>query len=192
MATNKNIIEYGICNVHYAKITNSGLSGTYTYDTPKKLEGAVSITISPIGESTSLYGDNVELMEIATNGGYDGTISFLNINNDFRKDILGEIVDTAGVQIEESTAKPSEFALMFEFDGDVNETRHVLYRCKCKRPNLSSKTQTNTVEHETQELSLSVRPRITDKRVKAKIENTVEGKTVYDAWFTKVYETTAE
>ena len=36
-------VRYGIKNVHYALVKNTD-NGTYTYDTPKPLKGAVSIS----------------------------------------------------------------------------------------------------------------------------------------------------
>lgn len=185
--TNKNKIEYGISSVHYAKITGVE-GGKYTYATPVALPNATAITLSQVGENTDFFADNTVAFSLQSNQGYDGTMTFLSISDEFRQDILGETVDSAGVQIENADAKSSEFALLFQFEGDVSGKRHILYRCRCQRPNMSSKTKTNSIESDNQELTLTVRPRTTDKRVKAGVIKDVTSETVYNAWFTSVYE----
>ncbi len=185
--TNKNKIEYGLSNVHYAKITGVS-NGKYTYNTPVAIPNGVAITLSQVGENVDLYADNTVAITLQFNQGYDGTITFLKISDEFRQDVLGETVDSAGVQIENADAIPSEFALLFQFEGDVTEKRHVLYRCRCQRPNMSSKTKTNSVEVDNQELSLTVRPRTTDKRVKAGVIRDTLTEAIYNSWFTSVYE----
>lgn len=185
--TNKNKIEYGISKVHYAKITGVS-NGAYTYATPVAIPNATAITLSQVGENVDLYADNIPAITLQSNQGYDGSITFLTIPDEFRQDILGETVDSAGVQIENADAIPSEFALLFQFEGDSTGKRHVLYRCRCQRPNMSSKTKTNSIETDNQELTLTVRPRTTDKRVKAGVIQNTTTEAIYNSWFTSVYE----
>ena len=51
----KKQIKYNLKNVHAAKLTLSD-SGEYTYDTPKAIPGAVSISLDAEGESNPFYG----------------------------------------------------------------------------------------------------------------------------------------
>ena len=54
--TNK--IKYGIKNCHYAVATIAA-NGSATYDTPKPLAGAVSISMDGQGDTNKFYADNI-------------------------------------------------------------------------------------------------------------------------------------
>jgi phi13 family phage major tail protein len=181
-----NKVEYGLKNVHYAPYTV--LDGVITYETPVKVPGAVSLSLTPRGEMVEFYADNMLYYSASNNQGYDGTLSIASMPEQFAIDALGETKDeTDGVLTELSTAKGKPFALLFEFDGDVKATRHVLYNCTASRPNINGATTTNTAEPQPNELTFVAAPRETDYAVKTK---TTEGTTssIYDAWYTSVYE----
>ena len=86
-----NKVKYGLCNVHYAKITKYDTeTQKYTYDTPKPLPGAVSLSLDAEGSSDPFYADNIVYFQTVTNAGYSGDFELAMIPNDFRVDILGE------------------------------------------------------------------------------------------------------
>ncbi len=185
--TTKNKVKYGLENVYYSKLTG------ITYAAPVAIEGAVSISLKASGDTASVYADNVEYFGFETNNGYDGSIDFVLIPDDFRTDILAETVDTNGVVSENSDARSSEFALMFQFAGDVTNKRHILYRCKCTRPNIESETVKEKTENKNESLDIKVRPMLSGTlkhQIKASIDNSTEHAAVYDAWFSKVYDGT--
>ena len=184
MAENK--VTFGLKNVHYAPYTVS--SGTISYDTPVAIPGAVEISLEPRGDMVEFYADDMLYYSAANNQGYDGTLSIANIPQQFLIDALGEVLDeTDGVLTESSNSKGSNFALMFEFDGDVKAVRHVLYSCSANRPNVTSSTKTDSVEPNANELVFVAGPRETDYAVKTKTTDTTDP-TIYDAWYTAVYE----
>ncbi|WP_337970504.1 major tail protein, partial [Virgibacillus salexigens] len=93
------------------------------------------------------YADDMLFYSAPNNQGYDGTLSIALIPASFAVDVLGEEQDeTDGVLTEKTDAKPKNFALMFEFNGDKKATRHVLYNCSANRPPVSSSTKTDSVE----------------------------------------------
>ena len=120
-----NKIKYGLKNVHYAPVTETITEGvtSVTFSTPVAIPGAVNLTLSPVGDTTPFYADDVEYYTAIANNGYDGSIEMALIPDSFKVTVLKEIVDAKKVQFEESDKQPAPFALLFEFAGDVKATR---------------------------------------------------------------------
>lgn len=181
-----NKVEFGLNNVHYAPFTIE--DGEITYGTPIRIPGGVTLTLTPRGELTEFYADNMLYYSAAANDGYDGTLSIATIPEQFAIDALGEIKDEDdGVLTEVANAKQKQFALMFEFDGDKKATRHVLYSCSANRPTITSGTTTNTKEPTPNELTFISSAREGDLKVKTKTTaDTSEA--IYNNWYQAVYE----
>lgn len=181
----ENKVEYGLEKVHFAKILSENSDGKLTYDTPETLPGAVELSLEPQGEEINFQADNGTYYGGTTNQGYTGTLTIAKATESFLNKILGEKIASDGTMSEFADAQPSEFALMFQFEGDKNAVRHVLYRCSVSRPKQGSKTKSGDVN--TTELNFKASPRFSDKAVKTKTTaNTT--KEVYDGWFNNVYE----
>lgn len=58
-----------------------------------------------------------------------------------------------------NVSETAKFTLLFEFDGDINAIRHVLYNCSASRPSIESETKDDTIEPGTETLSLTADPR---------------------------------
>lgn len=183
MAENK--VVFGLKNAHYSVITDT--AGVHTYGTPVALLGSIEITLEPKGEPSDFYADDILFYTTTSNQGYTATLSIASLNEAFRKDVMGEILEATDlVMTEKSDAKPKQIAFMFEFDGDVKAVRHVLYNCTVTRPSITSATKTETAEPTPQELTLVAAPRPSDGVVKR--STTAETTTtVYDGWYTAVY-----
>jgi phage major tail protein, phi13 family len=181
----KNKVEFGLENVHFAKATTDLASGITTYEEPVKWPGAVELSLEASGDLIKFKADNIDYYVSGNNQGYEGKLTTALIPEEFATTILGEIVED-GVQTEYSNAETSPFALMFQFEGDKKATRHVLYNCSASRPSVGSST-IDKGDPNTTELSFSASPRPSDKAVKTKTRPDTDA-TVYDAWFTKVYE----
>lgn len=182
-----NKVKFGLKNAHYATFTESE-TGEIIYDTPKPLKGSVELSLEPRGDMVEFYADDMLYYSAPNNQGYDGTLSIALIPDSFAVDVLGEEQDeTDNVLTEKTNAKPSPFALMFEFDGDQKATRHVLYNCAANRPTVTSGTKTDSVEPAPDELTFVASPRETDYAVKTKT-TTKTSDEVYSNWYKKVYE----
>lgn len=187
MAQNKaNKVKYDLKNVHVA-LLNRNDDGTFTYDKPVRLPGAVSLSLEAQGETTPFYADGIVYFRTVTNNGYSGDLEIALVTDWFRENVLKEVKDKNGVLIEKNdTVDPVYFALLFEFEGDVKAIRHVLYYCAVSgRPTLESSTKEDTVEPGTETLTISADPR-SDGLVKGRTGDQTSEET-YNSWYETVY-----
>ena len=189
MAEKNNKVKYNLKNAHYALLT-VGEDGKVNYGTPVPMPGSVSLSLDANGEPENFYADGIAYYVINNNMGYDGDLELALIPEGFRTDVLKETLDNKGVLIENSDAELAQFALLFEFDGDVRHIRHVLYNCSASRPGIEGKTNEDSKEVQTETLTIKATP-LSDGKVKAKTGNTTDAK-VYEDWYKAVYLPTAE
>lgn len=180
-----NKVKYNLKNVYAAKLKKDS-SGSFNYDAPKPIPGAVSISLDAEGESSPFYADGIVYFRSTANNGYSGDLEMALIPEWFRTEILKEKLDKNGVLVEKATTGETEkFALLFEFDGDVKAIRHVLYNCSASRPSIASETKEDTIEPGTETLSLTADPR-EDGLVKSRSGDTTSDET-YANWYKSVY-----
>ena len=122
---------------------------------------------------------------ISNNMGYDGDIELALIPESFRRDVLKETIDSNGVLIENSNVETENFALLFEFDGDVKKIRHVMYYCSASRPTIESQTNEDEIEVKTEKLTIKAAP-LGNGLVKAKTGDDTNDE-VYLNWYSEVY-----
>ena len=189
MALKKNKVKFGLNKVHWAKITAWSDDGVPTFAAPVRLPGAVSLSVDASGGADNFYADNGVYYVINNNSGYEGDLEVALITTDFATEILGEQLDSKGVLVERNDAELAQFALLFEFEGDKNKIRHVLYCCSASRPATESSTTEEETEVKTETLSLKATA-LPSGLVKSKTcENTDQ--TTYDNWYGAVYIPTA-
>ena len=73
-----NKVIYNLKNVHAAKLTK-GEDGSYTYETPKAIPGAVSISLDAEGDSSPFYADGIVYFRSVSNNGYSGDLEIAPI-----------------------------------------------------------------------------------------------------------------
>ena len=177
-----NKVKYGLKNVHYALATET--AGGLTYAVPAPIPGAVSVTLEPRGERTEFYADDGLYFSAESNQGYEGSLEMALMPDTFRVAVLGDRLDKNGGLFEDINATTKSIALIFEFKGDVNAVRHVLYNVRVSRPALSGTTTTRAEEIGVETLNLVASPAPDTGFVKAKLE---AGKVGYNGFFTSVY-----
>lgn len=183
-----NKVKYGLKNVYYAVATIDS-DNVATYGTPKPWKGAVNLSLDAEGGTTKFRADNIDYWVGQSNNGYSGDFESALIPDDFRKDVLGDLTDVNGISLEDASAKTVYFALLFQFEGDDKNTRHVMYKCSATRPSVTGATTDEEIEPQTETLTLTAtavhNSSINADVVKARCG---EDDTPYSTWFDAVYQ----
>ena len=195
MSANK--VKYGLKNVHYALVTetvattgsNAGQVET-SYGTLKALAGAVSLSLSSSASKSVFRADNEDYFVSYGEGGYEGDLEVARVNEDFLKDVLGLVEDTDKILVESagSFKQTNYFALVFEFDGDQQATKHCLYKCSASRPNIASQTtgEGGQIDPQTESMTITAVPRAdADKYIHLQTQDSTST-AVITAWYTAV------
>lgn len=188
-STNK--VKFGIKNCYYA-VATIGTNGSATYATPVALPGAVSMSLSPEGEMTPFYADDIIYYTSPANAGYSGDLELAIVPDAFKTAVLGFAADSNGVIYEDANAETVHFALTFEFSGDVHKKRGVLYNCTASRPAVASSTITETKEPQTESITITATPIYNAALNKDVVKSSVTPteSTQYNAWNTTIYQPT--
>lgn len=182
MAEEKNIVEFGVENLHLATLKNDG-----EFDTPVNIKGTSKIKLSGKGDSKIIYADNGTFYVISSNTGYEGELEIYNFDDDFKIKYLGFKRDGNGILLEPSILKPVSLAMAFKILGDVKDRVSVLYNCIFEKPDIELKTVEEKIDVEVMKIKFKARP----KEFQDFDEKIVQASTLNDkakeTWFTKIY-----
>lgn len=199
-------VMYGLCNVHYALLTESTDPETgkivTTYGTPKAWPGAVNITLDPSGGSSTFSADNTAYFVMMGQAGYEGDFECAKIPEDVRIDTLGNHKDDHGFIVESDHDELSYFALMFEINTDKNPNRYIFYKVSlAERPSVASETidVTSDISVKTEKVKFKAIPMteaIVINGVESHVVKAYTGKDVdpqaYEDFYSAVYVPTFE
>lgn len=182
----KNKVKFGLKNVHVWPITEA-TSEKITYGEVIKVPGAVSLSLEASGDSNPFYADDMIYWNQYSNNGYEGELEIALIPEEFEVQILGYLKDKNGAIVESNASKSKNYAMAFEFDGDVTQTRHIFYNCSSSRPDIEGATTEDKTEPQTDTISITTAPASDTGYVKARLE---KGQTGYDTFFKTPYQVT--
>ena len=168
----KNKVRYGLSNVHVGTVTMG--DGTPTFSVPKAYPGAVSMTLDPEGEQSVFYADNIAYYVTNSNNGYTGELEMAYLYDWFETEYLGNKESQEGMIVETSDVPTQMAYIMFQFEGDVNATKYIIYNATFSRPSLEGSTQEDTTEPNTTTIPFTSVPLVTEfgKIVRAKVPST--------------------
>lgn len=188
----KNKYHYDVKNCHYCPgVLNEDGSVTYG-EAVKEIYGLVSMEMSAEGETSKIRADGCDYIVLVSNNGYNGTLNFVKVSDEFKIDCLAEKVDEkTGIQYEDADANPVPFALMGEFKGDAEGIRWIYYNCTASRPKQAGNNKSNQKEPDMEELSVTASPVLVNvdgeeiNIVRSGITKSMNAVT-HDAWFKQV------
>ena len=157
------------------------MAGTKVLVSPVSMPGAIEMSLSAEGDTATFYADNILYWTAEANNGYSGSLTIAEMPEDFAQKVLNQIKDNNGVLIEDSTATGTEFAMAFEFEGDINKKRILFYRCTAGRPDVGSSSKEDKIEPNKQEISIKASPRLDNHYVKASVADA--SSTAYSSWY---------
>ena len=94
-------VKYNLKNIHVAELAETVEDGvtTLSYETPKAIPGAVSLSLDAEGDSSPFHADGIVYFHTGSNNGYSGDLEMSLIPKWFRAEILWEKLDTKGVLV---------------------------------------------------------------------------------------------
>ena len=181
-------VKYGLKNCHYAVVTETTDSTTgavtSTYGTVKAWPGAVNISLEAQGEDSNFYADDGVYFTLGNNSGYQGDFESALVPEDVETSVMGQTKNSDGVILEAADDVKKYIALMFEFEMDASGRRYCFYRCSLSRHAVGSATKTDSVEVQTDTVTITATPRPDDQIVKGYCDKNADA---YDDWYTSVY-----
>lgn len=147
-------IKYGISNLHYAVLTDET---NWTYDEVKPLPGTVKLAISPEGDESKFYADNIAYFVTAVNNGFSGDLENALLPEEFYIDALGyEKDEETGMLMEVANAITKPIALMFQFETDEKARKVCLFKVNVGRPGADHETKSESIDPQTDTVPITV------------------------------------
>ncbi len=188
MAGKENKVQFNLKNVHYAVMTAA--EDTPAWETPVSVPGAVNLSLEQQGDLSPFYADGIVYYQSLANNGYNGDLEMARFIDQMLQDVWGYVLhETDYTLTENAEAEVKSFALLFQIDGDAGNDLYCMYNCTGTRPGISSTTNTETKEPQTQTSTISAVP-LEDGRVFARTTAQTPS-SVKENWFKKVYEPAA-
>lgn len=152
----KNKVQFGLSNVHYAKILSEDADGVPTYEnTWHPLKYATEATCDVETANSSSYGDDIKIFDVNEITSATVNLTFSVLDEDFKKAILGYVEATNGMLLQ-TKDKKSDIALAFKFKGDKKNKIRMFFKCSvADSDDTSNSTNTDSVSFATDSIQLT-------------------------------------
>ncbi|SEP03696.1 major tail protein [Denitrobacterium detoxificans] len=182
-----NKVEFGVSNMHHAKVTESG--GAYTFGNYVADPGTTNIEWEPSGGQEVFHADNGSYYVTYTNNGGTITIEQALLSEQFLIDTGFYERDVNGAIVEVADKQPNPLAIAFDVDGDAKARHNVFYYCVPSIPGGSAATTEDTTTPSTSQIELTYTPIVMDGRKVSKLSLQLdpEHPTAYNDFFNAVY-----
>ena len=147
-----NKIMFGLEKVHIAFKDGAG------YEDPIYVPGAVNLGLDAEGDINIFYADNIAYHVMASNNGYAGDLEMALVPDTVLARMQGWEIDGNGMLVEIADGIQEEFALLYEVKGNEKNKRYVYYNCTSSRPGRNHSTKTESIEPNTETLTLTIAP----------------------------------
>lgn len=185
-------IRIGMDMIYYAVMTDED---NETYDTPVRIPGAVTATVSPTTNSETFYADD-KADEVATSlGDISIEINPKDLPRDILADLLGATVDSNGVIAQASTDIAPYVAIGWRSRKSNGKYRYFWYYKGKFQPNEEEfQTKEDTPTFQTPTITGLFIPRNIDNAWRVRVDEDDAGvpSSVITNWFTSVYEETPD
>ncbi|SDI19271.1 phage major tail protein, phi13 family [Alteribacillus persepolensis] len=189
MGTNARV---GLRDIHVALITEEA-DGTITYDTPKKIAGAIEATMTPNTSRATLYADDrpAENAQSLAETEVSFGVGYLELE-DYAL-LLGKEVNADGAIVETIDDKPPYVAFGFRSERSDGTFEYNWYlKGDFAVPEESYNTKNDSIEFQTQTITGQFIAREDGKWRSRIVENDTADQTVIDGWFDAVYDEETE
>lgn len=178
--TNK--VRYGLSNVHVGTITIE--EKTPTFSIPEPYPGAVNLVLNAQGDQSVFYADNIAYYVTNSNNGYEGELEMAYLYDWFETEYLGNIESNEGMLVETDSLPETLAYIMFQFEGDKNAIKYIMYNATFGRPSLEGGTKEGSTTPNTTTIPFTTVPLVTEfgNIVRAKVPSTASN---YETFFKK-------
>jgi phi13 family phage major tail protein len=152
----KNKVQFGLSNVHYAKILSEDENGVPTYEnTWHPLKYVTEATCDVETSNSSQYADDIKIYDVNEITSAQVNLTFSVLDEDFKKAILGYVEASNGMLLQ-TKDKKNDVALAFTFKGDKNNTIRCFFKCSvADSDDASHSTNTDSVSFATDSIQLT-------------------------------------
>lgn len=180
-----NKVRYGASNARYAVLGANGTYGSWV-----QIPGTVQIQIEPQESQSEFYADNMLYYLFNSAASDNVTLEIADLLDQAKIDLIGYVRKATGAGLLlPVNAKPKEFALGFQVEGDTKALRVCIYGGKLNRPSNTYQTTNASTEPTTMSITgkfAGTKFTINGVETPYLYYTSMEGDSDYDDFFTTV------